>query len=174
MEMGLKAHIVHTHPEPHSFTAAMRDAASETLQSMGYAVTVSDLYAMNFDPLISRADFTHDVGDPIAFTKEQRTGWSGRTLAPEILAEAEKTLAADLLVLTFPVYWFSVPAMLKGWMDRVLLSGPFYSGRDMYDRGGTKGKKALALASLGGRDHMFGPDALHGQPSCQGDRISAS
>lgn len=158
----MKAHIVHAHPEPQSFTAAMRDAAAAALKAMGYQVTISDLYAMNFDPLISRDDFTHEVGDPIAFTKEQRAGWSGRTLDPAILAEADKTLAADLLVLTFPVYWFSVPAMLKGWMDRVLLSGPFYSGRDMYDRGGMKGKKALALASLGGRAHMFGPDTLHG------------
>ena len=158
----MKAHIVHTHPEPASFTAAMRDVAHETLAANGYSVTVSDLYAMGFDPLISRADFTHEIGEPVAFTKEQRTGWSGRTLDPQILAEADKLLAADLLVLTFPIYWFSAPAMLKGWMDRVLLSGPFYSGKDMYDRGGMAGKKALVLASLGGRAHMFGEKALHG------------
>lgn len=158
----MKAHIVHAHSEPASFTAAMRDVAKAALEAKGYDVTISDLYAMGFDPLISRADFTHEVGEPVAFTKEQRVGWSERTLDPAILAEANKTLAADLLVLTFPVYWFSVPAMLKGWMDRVLLSGPFYSGRDMYDRGGMKGKKALAIASLGGRPHMFGADSLHG------------
>lgn len=158
----MKAHIVHAHPEPQSFTAAMRDIAVAALEAKGFAVTISDLYAMGFDPLISRADFTHEIGEPLAFTKEQRVGWSGRTLDPAILAEADKVLAADLLVLTFPVYWFSVPAMLKGWMDRVLLSGPFYSGREMYDRGGMKGKKALALASLGGRPHMFGEEGLHG------------
>lgn len=158
----MKAHIVHAHPEPQSFTAAMRDIAAAALEAKGYKVTISDLYAMGFDPLISREDFTHDVSDPVAFTKEQRTGWAGRTLDPSLLAEVDKTLAADLLVLTFPVYWFSVPAMLKGWIDRVLLSGPFYSGKDMYDRGGMAGKKALVLASLGGRAHMFGEYALHG------------
>lgn len=86
----MKAHIVHAHSEPASFTAAMRDVAKAALEAKGYAVTVSDLYAMGFDPLISRADFTHEVGEPVAFTKEQRVGWSGRTLDPAILTEADK------------------------------------------------------------------------------------
>ena len=158
----MKAHIVHAHPEPLSFTAAMRDVAAETLRGKGYEVTISDLYAMRFNPLLSSDDFGADVERPIAFTKEQRRGWRDRTLSPDILEEAERVLAADLLVLTFPVYWFSMPAMLKGWADRVLLAGPFYSGRDMYDRGGMRGKKAMVVASLGGREHMFGVEALHG------------
>lgn len=158
----MKAHIVHAHPEGGSFTAAMRDVVVEGLGAHGYEVSVSDLYAMNFNPLISKKDFMHPVEVPVAFTKEQRRGWKDRTLSDDIMEEVERVLAADLLVLTFPIYWFSMPAMMKGWVDRVLLAGPFYSGRDMYDRGGMAGKKALVVASLGGREHMFGLDSLHG------------
>lgn len=158
----MRVHIVHTHPEEGSFTKAMCDMAAQTLRESGHEVTISDLYAMEFNPVMSRRDFLHDVRLPLAYTREQRYGWRHRTLAPDILAEAERTLAADLLVLTFPVYWFSAPAMLKGWMDRILLSGPFYSGKDQYDRGHMQGRKALVLASVGGHPHMFGPDALHG------------
>ena len=64
--------------------------------------------------------------------------------------------------MVFPVFWFSVPAMLKGWFDRVLLSGTFYGGRRVYDRGGMTGRRAIVLTSLGGRQHMFGPGSIHG------------
>lgn len=52
--------------------------------------------------------------------------------------------------------------MLKGWIDRVFLSGKMYGGRRVYDRGGMVGRKALVVTALGGREHMFGPDAIHG------------
>lgn len=63
-------------------------------------------------------------------------------------AELDKLLACDLLVLSFPVFWFSVPAILKGWIDRVLVSGSVYGGMRFYDRGGFKGKRAV------GRRHL--------------------
>ena len=49
-----------------------------------------------------------------------------------------------------------------GWIDRVVLSGVAYGGRRFYDRGGLRGKRALVAATIGSRDHMFGPDAVHG------------
>jgi len=65
--------------------------------------------------------------------------------------------------LVLPLLWYSVPAQLKDWIDRVFLSGAFYGGRRIYERAGMAGKPALVLASLVGREHMFGPDALHGE-----------
>lgn len=55
-----------------------------------------------------------------------------------------------------------MPAMLKGWIDHVFVSGLFYGGRRIYGRGGMRGKRALVCATLGGREHMFGAEALHG------------
>ncbi len=155
--------IVHAHPEPQSFTSALRDLAVETLQGQGHQVQVSDLYAMNWNPVASAADFSGRANpDYLVYALEQREGVKAGSLAPDIQAELDKLLWADLLILNFPLYWFSVPAMLKGWIDRVLVSGVCYGGKRFYDQGGLAGKKALVTLTLGGREHMFGEGAIHG------------
>lgn len=159
----MKVLIVHAHPEPQSFTAALRDLARETLQGQGHEVRVSDLYAMNWNPVASAADFTERANpDYLVYALEQREGVKGGQLAADIQAELDKLLWADLLILNFPLYWFSVPAMLKGWIDRVLVSGVCYGGKRFYDQGGLAGKRALVSLTLGGREHMFGEGAIHG------------
>lgn len=159
-----RALIVHAHSEANSFTAAMRDVVRAELGAAGWTLDESDLYAMKFNPVLSPADFgTRRNAEHLTYALEQRHGHDTGTLAPDIQAEVDKVLAADLLVFTFPVFWFSVPAILKGWIDRVFISGPFYGGRRIYDAGGLTGKRALAAFSLGGREHMFGPGSLHGE-----------
>ena len=54
----MQALLVYAHPEPRSFNAALRDIAIQTLQDQGYGVEVTDLYAMNFDAVAGRGDFT--------------------------------------------------------------------------------------------------------------------
>ncbi len=156
--------IVHAHPEPASFCASMARLAETRLRAAGHEVDVSDLYAMRFNPAASGADFTdRKNGDYLVYALEQRHGVETASLAPDIAAEIEKVRRCDLLILNFPIYWFSTPALLKGWIDRVFVSGVFYGGKRIYDRGGMAGKKALVTATLGGREHMFGPDAIHGE-----------
>ena len=160
----MKALIVHAHSESDSFVAAMRDAAVAALTEQGAEIAQSDLYAMGFNPVLSPADFgSRKNEDHLTYALEQRHNYDAGTLAPDIVAEIEKVLAADLIVFTFPVFWFSVPAILKGWIDRVFISGPFYGGRRVYGAAPLKGKKALAAFSLGGREHMFGPGSIHGE-----------
>ena len=156
--------IVHAHPEPKSFTTAMKDLAVRTLTDAGHGVEVSDLYAMGFDPVAKASDFENRA-DPeyLVYAKEQRHAHETSTLPADVEAELRKVLAADLLLLSFPIFWFSVPAILKGWIDRVLISGVTYGGKRFYDQGGLKGRKALLAVTLGGRTHMFGPDAIHGR-----------
>ncbi|KOY00737.1 MULTISPECIES: NAD(P)H-dependent oxidoreductase [Pseudomonas] len=155
--------ILHAHPEPQSFTNALRDQAVQTLQAQGHAVQVSDLYAMNWNPVASAEDFSdRDNPDYLVYALEQRLGVKTKSLAPDIQQELDKLLWADLLILNFPIYWFSMPAILKGWIDRVLVSGVCYGGKRFYDQGGLAGKKALVTVTLGGREHMFGEDAIHG------------
>ncbi|KJZ50661.1 NAD(P)H-dependent oxidoreductase [Pseudomonas fluorescens] len=159
----MKVLIVHAHPEPQSFTAALRDQAVATLEAQGHEVQVSDLYKMNWNPVASDADFSNRE-DPeyLVYALEQRLGVKSQSLAPDIQAELDKLLWADLLILNFPIFWFSTPAMLKGWIDRVLVSGICYGGKRFYDQGGLAGKKALVTVTLGGREHMFGDGAIHG------------
>lgn len=155
--------IVHAHPEPRSFTAALRDRAVDTLQAQGHVVQVSDLYAMNWNPVASADDFSsRENPEYLVYALEQRLGVKSQSLAPDIQAELDKLLWADLLILNFPIFWFSTPAMLKGWIDRVLVSGVCYGGKRFYDQGGLAGKKALVTITLGGREHMFGEGAVHG------------
>lgn len=159
----MKVLIVHAHPEPRSFTSALCDLARETLQGQGHEVQVSDLYAMHWNPVASAADFAERQNpDYLVYALEQRLGAKSGGLAADIQGELDKLLWADLLILNFPLYWFSVPAILKGWIDRVLVSGVCYGGKRFYDQGGLAGKQALLSLTLGGREHMFGEGAIHG------------
>jgi NAD(P)H dehydrogenase (quinone) len=159
----MKVLIVHAHPEPQSFTAALRDQAIATLHAQGHEVQVSDLYAMNWNPVASASDFTsRENPEYLVYALEQRLGVKSQSIAADIQQELDKLLWADLLILNFPIFWFSAPAMLKGWIDRVLVSGVCYGGKRFYDQGGLAGKKALVTVTLGGREHMFGEGAIHG------------
>lgn len=155
--------LVHAHSESDSFVTAMRDRIAGTLAGQGYEILHSDLYAMGFNPVLSPADFG-DRSDPdhLVYALEQRHNFERATLAPDIVTEIEKVCAANLIVLTFPLFWFGVPAIMKGWFDRVFISGTFYGGKTIYGRGGMTGKRACAAFSLGGRQDMFGDQGIHG------------
>lgn len=156
--------IIHAHNEPQSFTTALKDLSVDILEQQGHQVRVSDLYAMKFNPVASGEDFKQRTdSDYLVYAKEQRNGYKTDTLADDIAAEIEKVKWADLIIFNFPLYWYSLPAIMKGWIDRVFISGYCYGGTRIYDRGGLKGKQAMLTFSLGGREHMFGPNAIHGE-----------
>lgn len=155
--------IVHAHPEPKSFCSAMCHATVQTLREQGHEVRVSDLYADGFNPVASAADFgARKNPDYLVYALEQRHGYEGGTLAPDIQAEVDKLAWCDLLILNFPIYWCAPPAIMKGWFDRVLLSGFSYGGLRFYDRGGLKGKRALCTVTVGAQAHMFQHGGVHG------------
>lgn len=156
--------IVHAHPEPQSFCTAMMQRMRARFESQGHAVAISDLYAKQFNPVASAADFS-DRGNPdyLVYALEQRHAQKTNSLPADIAEELALLEQCDLLILNFPLYWFSLPAILKGWIDRVFLSGAVYGGRNFYDRGLMKGKQAWLTFTLGGREHMFGPNAIHGE-----------
>lgn len=158
-----KALILSATPEPKSFIAGMAQTSCRVLAEEGYDVTHSDLYAMNWNPVASEADFGDRAKDNyLVYALEQRNGVSTQTIASDIQRELDKLIACDLLVLNFPIYWFSVPAIMKGWFDRVIVSGLCYGGVRFYDRGGLTGKRVYVAATLGGQPHMFGERAVHG------------
>lgn len=155
--------IVHAHPEPKSFSAALCSAATEELRLAGHDVRVSDLYACRFNPVASDADFAVRRNPQyLNYALEQRNAQETHSTASDIQAELAKLLWCDLLILNFPVFWCGPPAIMKGWFDRVLLSGAVYGGRRFYDRGGLTGKRALVTATIGGQEHMFERGGIHG------------
>lgn len=159
-----KVHVVHAHPEPRSFCTAMAHEAMHVMKSHGDNVSFSDLYALDFDPVVRASDFPDRANsDYLVYALEQRHALANHAVAPDIQREVDALLASDILMLVFPLYWFSVPALIKGWIDRCFLSGALYGGKRIYGRGGMTGKRAVIGVTLGGREHMFGADAIHGE-----------
>jgi NAD(P)H dehydrogenase (quinone) len=161
----MKVLIVFAHPEPRSFGKALLDRSVSTLRDCGHEVVVSDLYAMGFNPVARGSDFTERrFPDALQYDREQKTSSQRHTFSPDIQAEIDKLLACDMLILQFPLWWFSVPAIMKGWIDRVFVNGTVYGAGGMrFDQGGLKGRKAMLAFTTGCFPEMMEPDGLLGQ-----------
>jgi len=150
--------IVHCHPEPHSFNAALTEVAMDTLAAQGHDVTLADLYAEGFDPVERPDHYVHrhdtDVFLPL---NEQRHAFDNKGLSADVAREIERLEDADLVIVQFPLWWHAQPAMLKGWFDRVMVYGGLYSGSRRYDRGHFRGKRALCSVTTGSPQAAFGP-----------------
>jgi NAD(P)H dehydrogenase (quinone) len=163
MEVHMNVFIVHAHPEPHSFNAALTDTAVRFLESAGHTVQVSDLYAMQFDPVSDRRNFT-SVADAGYFKQQREELHASETggFAADVLAEIEKLEWCDALILQFPLWWFGMPAILKGWADRILVMGRIYGGGRWYDNGTFAGKRAMLSLTTGGPESIYLSDGLNG------------
>ncbi|MEP0815414.1 MAG: NAD(P)H-dependent oxidoreductase [bacterium] len=155
--------IVFAHPEPKSFSGALADLAVETLSASGHSVRRSDLYRSGFQPCAGAADFKSRMNpDYLQVFFEQGHASKTGTHAPDVAAEQEKLAWADLVIFHSPLWWFSVPAILKGWFDRVLAVGWAYDFGVWYDTGLMKGKKAMLALTTGGPETIYSPRGLNG------------
>jgi NAD(P)H dehydrogenase (quinone) len=156
--------IVYAHPEPKSFNGALKDLAVSVLTAHGHQVKVSDLYALNFKAVAARDDF-HMLENPDFFKYqiEQKHASKTNRFSRDIQEEQEKLLWADFVIFQFPLWWYSVPAILKGWFDRVFASG-FVYGKEIgrYDTGGLKGRKAMLSTTTGSPQHAYTPYGMDG------------
>jgi NAD(P)H dehydrogenase (quinone) len=155
--------IVHAHPEPQSFNAALTRAATEALRGNGHEVTVSDLYADHFDPVAGRHDFLQAANpDRFHYQSEQENAAVKRGFAPDIAREQTRLLSADLLVLQFPLWWGGPPAIVKGWLDRVLAYGVAYVDGRRFTSGLFRGRRAILSVTTGGTPERFRPEDAYG------------
>lgn len=117
----MKVLIVYAHPEPSPFCAALKCAAVEAIREGGRDAIVSDLYAEGFNPVAGRHDFL-DAADTERFHCQSEQSHAARTsgIADEIAREQARAATADAIVFLFPLWWGGPPAILKGWIDRVL------------------------------------------------------
>jgi NAD(P)H dehydrogenase (quinone) len=159
----MKVLIVFAHPEPRSFGAALLARGCKALRSDGHEVVVSDLYAMGFDPVATARDFKQRRFDHrLQYDREQKYAYAHNAFADDIQAELDKLHWCDLLILQFPLWWFSVPAIMKGWIDRVFVNGLVYGNGRRFDSGGLKGKRAMLSLSTGCYERMAAPDGMLG------------
>jgi NAD(P)H dehydrogenase (quinone) len=159
----MHALIVLAHPEPRSFNGQMKDVAVETLTAQGHEVEVSDLYALGFDPLEGPRHYP-ERQEPERFSAqtEQRHAWETGTISADVRGQIEMLERADLVLFQFPMWWFSMPAMLKGWLDRVLVYGGLYTSKMRYDRGYFTGRRALLSVTTGGPEPTFAHNGRNG------------
>jgi NAD(P)H dehydrogenase (quinone) len=159
----MNALIVLAHPERRSFNGDMADVALETLREGGHDACLSDLYANGFDPVEHARHYpTRTRTDRFDVQAEQRAASGGTGLPADVLRELDMLERADLLILQFPMWWFSVPAILKGWIDRVLVYGRTYTSAQRYDRGHLRGRRAMLSVTLGGPESTFAHNGRSG------------
>jgi len=106
----LKLLLVYCHPDPDSFGAAIRRTAAEALRAAGHDLREIDLYAEGFDPVFSAAEKQTYLSD----TQRNIDG---------VAAHVEALRWAEGWVAVYPTWYYGLPAMLKGWLDRVWLPG---------------------------------------------------
>lgn len=137
----MKHLLVLAHPRPESFTCRVAATYTQAVQALGHDVLLRDLYAMRFNPV---AD-----GD------EGRTRPQGPPAA-DVQAEMDHLVAADVVTFVSPVWWIAPPAIMKGWLDRVLRGGGFaYGYGPNGPRGTLVGKRSLVFTSSGSTEHEF-------------------
>jgi len=155
--------IVFAHPEPKSFNGALFDTAVKTLRAAGHTVATSDLYRMGFNPISDRRNFvTVKEPDFLKLQIEEMHATEVGGFAPDIEAELQKVEAADLMIWQFPLWWFGLPALLKGWVDRVFAMGRTYGYGHIYETGVFKGKRALLSLTTGGPQEAYTLDGFNG------------
>ncbi|MFD9408070.1 NAD(P)H-dependent oxidoreductase [Streptomyces sp. NPDC059989] len=158
--------VVSAHPDPRSLNTALTGFAVEHLRAAGHEVRVSDLYAMKWKATVDADDFPDHPGDErlnVMAASERAT--LAERLSPDVAAEQEKLRWSDAVILQFPMWWFSTPAILKGWIDRVFTSGFGYGPAvpPPYGEGSAlAGRRALVSVTVGARGSAFSDRGIHG------------
>jgi len=111
--------IIHAHENPDSFSTALANKAKSVGERLGHEVIISDLYAQGFNPVGAKHDFKGDSGTAYyKYAMEQLHASKTNGFSDEVQLEIDKLLKADFLIFNFPLWWYDMPAILKGWVDR--------------------------------------------------------
>jgi NAD(P)H dehydrogenase (quinone) len=154
----LNVFIIFAHPEPNSLNGALKDLAVLTLKENGHKVKVSDLYGMGFKATLDRDDFLKmQTPNRLMPVLEQLNASKTDGFASDIKAEMEKIEWADLIIFQFPIWYETMPALLKAWFERVLAHGFAHNILEgkVNDQGFLKGKKAMLSFTAGSEKESF-------------------
>lgn len=163
-----KVLLVHAHPERTSVTHQLVEIAGEVLRAQGHEVMHSDLYRMGWKAVFDEQDFpTRANPDRLSFIEESGHAFSNDCQTPDVAEEQRKILAADAVIMLFPLWWYSMPAIMKGWVDRVWAFGLAYGYKGAgnayrYGEGGFAGKRALLAVTVGGPAQDYSPRGING------------
>ncbi|OXM49908.1 NAD(P)H-dependent oxidoreductase [Amycolatopsis alba] len=161
---------IFAHPEPRSLGGSLRDEGVHTLRERGDEVRESDLYAMKWNPVVDADDFGSAAeSDRLIVGSTSKNAFRTGELSADIRAEQEKLAWADAVIVQFPLWWYGMPAILKGWFDRVFVKGFAYGvqrpdGRTArYGEGALAGKRAMVVLTAGAPEATIGPRGVNGE-----------
>ncbi len=163
--------LVYAHPEPRSLNGSLKDYAVRHLQRAGHAVRVSDLYARQWKAVLDAGDNTaSDPGARFDASLNSRQAFEDGTQSTDIAREQDELRWADAVILQFPLWWFSMPAILKGWVERVYAYGFAYGvgehsdthWGDRYGEGTLTGKRAMVVVTTGGWASHYASRGING------------
>jgi NAD(P)H dehydrogenase (quinone) len=159
----MRVFIVHAHHEPTSFSGALTREAQSILPNARHEIAVSDLYAMRFDPVSDRRNFK-SVKNPDRLSQQAEEAFASEhdSFVPELQSEMDKVAWCDALVFQFPLWWLGLPAILKGWVDRVFAIGRAYGGGRYFERGVFRGKRAMCSVTVGGPARAYSEVGVYG------------
>lgn len=159
--------IVYAQPEPTSLTRHLVDIGIDVLKEQGHRVLLSDLYGMQWKAVFDAGDFpVRTDSQRLSFIDESRHAYKNGSQPADVTAEQQKLLDADALILMFPLWWFSMPAIMKGWIERVYAYNFAYGYKDAgnayrYGDGMLKGKRAMLSVMCGGPAEDYLPRGIN-------------
>lgn len=159
---------VYAHPRRGSFNNHLFNAGVEALGSR-YDVATSDLYADGFNPVLREQDLGDLAATPGGIATLAGDAYAAGQLPADIQLEQAKVAAAELLIFQFPLWWYAPPAILKGWLDRVLTQGFAFGDLDphtgvprRYGDSGLAGRRALIVVTTGDDARTLGDRGISG------------
>jgi len=167
----MKVLLVYAHPEPRSLNGSLREFSVKHLEEAGHVVQVSDLYAMKWKASLDAADSTdRKVNERFDPSLDSKHAFESGRQTEDIVLEQDKLRWADAVILMFPLWWFSMPAILKGWVERVYAYGFGYGvgehsdarWGDRYGEGTMAGKRAMLIVTAGGWESHYGQRGING------------
>ena len=153
---------VYAHPNPSSFNGMLQQYALDLFTKLKSNVKFSNLYADNFKAIADWDDFNLDeVEINSQYFLAQQNAYKNQKLSVDISSELTKIAWADHIIFQFPLWWFSTPAILKGWIDRVLVKGFAYDAGKIFNDGLLKGKTASLVVNTKSTESAYQINGLH-------------
>ncbi|KAH3767580.1 flavodoxin family protein [Pelomyxa schiedti] len=132
--------IIYAHPNPASLNHAVLENCVAQLKAAGKTVTVRDLYALHFDPVLKAEDFV---------------ALKSGTPSADVVVEQDLVRSHDVLIFIGPIWWLSLPAIMKGWIDRVFTFGFAYAVGPTGLQKLLTGKKAFIINTTGQTKEVY-------------------
>lgn len=136
----MKVLIIYSHPNPNSFNSAIKQNLQDEIISQGHEAKIRDLYALNFNPILSAEDFTQ---------------LNQGNIPQDIKTEQDFISWCDTIVFVYPTWWSNVPAILRGYIDRVFSKGFAYTYNEQGPVALLKDKKIMIFQTTGSTEGML-------------------